>query len=430
MRTVNVRERYRSLKSLSREVSESAVRRRTEAQIHICNRSLAPLIHRLPLPALGDCNRGRECTPCHLSVDGRTRQTRDGFDLAGWVGGGACAGGKLASTGNLVYLMKCGRVVLVRKSLMDLWQITRIPAENSPLSDLLAFAEEYPVISFAQEVVHRFLQELASGPGAVIDLAFDGERSLLAVVVDTCENADRSADFVVLGYRPTPAAETVLVRALEIAISIAAGGPQANLEVADEGLPAISELLREFGYREVYRILRCEAVAEDFWRAAQRVDPLRLVGCRWVDLSEDLVECYYSIVKMAFREALGVQIPVFEDFRRTSLAAPILPRLLLDGRKVVAFVAVRVDPGMPRIGEVHIIGRDPRYRGQRLGEQLLAQAAEILHRHGAERCRLEVIAVNPALVLYERFGFRIVKVVPVYQIPVGQASSASRGSFP
>ena len=93
-------------------------------------------------------------------------------------------------------------------------------------------------------------------------------------------------------------------------------------------------------------------------------------------------------------------------------------RILLDRDDTIAAL-VRV-AARGAHGEIQILARRPRYRGQGLGPRLMAEALRLLWNGAPRPVELEVEAANEgALSLYRRFGFEVVSRLPVLALDLG-----------
>ncbi len=79
--------------------------------------------------------------------------------------------------------------------------------------------------------------------------------------------------------------------------------------------------------------------------------------------------------------------------------------------RVVGFAIVR---WVADESELLLLAVDPELRGQGIGSALLADWLELAGSKGARRYFLEMRTDNPAITLYNRFGFNTVSVRPAY----------------
>ncbi len=78
-------------------------------------------------------------------------------------------------------------------------------------------------------------------------------------------------------------------------------------------------------------------------------------------------------------------------------------------------------------GRVYALAISPEARGRRLGPRMLEQLIDALRGRGAGRIFLEVRPDNPAVKLYEKFGFAACKTLPDYY---GKGHPAQRMARP
>jgi ribosomal protein S18 acetylase RimI-like enzyme len=138
-------------------------------------------------------------------------------------------------------------------------------------------------------------------------------------------------------------------------------------------------------------------------------------GLRWVSASTADAEAMQALQAAAFAGVPG-WYGVGVDATRAMIAeAPIPPRLVRAGDRLVASARVGRGPG-GEDGLIHSIARDPAFRGRGLGEPLLAEAMRTLHAAGARRFKLDVAALNRrAIELYLRHGFVVTSEEPTYR---------------
>ena len=141
---------------------------------------------------------------------------------------------------------------------------------------------------------------------------------------------------------------------------------------------------------------------------------------RWQRCSEELALPYYKTLVASWADLPGSFIGTFAQLleRIETYADPIW--LLLTGEQetpVAAFFRVECEPN--RRGVIAALGRHPDLRGHGLGEHIMARALGRLSELNAEAITLEVAASNSSgLALYERFGFEVVREMPVYSRPL------------
>jgi ribosomal protein S18 acetylase RimI-like enzyme len=78
-----------------------------------------------------------------------------------------------------------------------------------------------------------------------------------------------------------------------------------------------------------------------------------------------------------------------------------------------------------RQAELRFLCRNPRFRGQRMGDRALSEAFRVLRRMGASAVQLDVASTNrAALALYDRWGFRRVEREEVHRIALPPSASS------
>lgn len=290
---------------------------------------------------------------------------------------------------------------------------TRRPFRGDDLDDLLRFIRAHPLATHNDSLLRTLLTTLPRSPDHVLDLHLAGQRALVACVVDTVRNTSDSAVLELLGLDAGPHTPALLTFALEAAQDLARSGPARCLEISLPGaLTDHAACLLQRGYHVAYR--QYHMIRE----GNPPPPPLRDCGLHFADADLADLPAYHALVAAAFAAVPGAQLSDLDTFRAMFEQTPRRPRLLFHGERLVGFVKTSLDPD-GRTGLVNILGRDPASSGQRLGDILLAEAARVLLRDGAERIRLEVAVSNHnALGLYRRHGFMIVADLPTYQAAI------------
>jgi ribosomal protein S18 acetylase RimI-like enzyme len=136
----------------------------------------------------------------------------------------------------------------------------------------------------------------------------------------------------------------------------------------------------------------------------------------WSDVDASSVDAAYACWRDAFLETTSPMTSP-EDGRAILLGADPRPRVLYAGRDVAAVLRVLWLDEAARAGELRFIGRNPIFRGQRLGDRALSEAFRVLHRMGARSVQLDVASNNrAALALYDRWKFRRTGQEEVFRI--------------
>jgi GNAT superfamily N-acetyltransferase len=277
------------------------------------------------------------------------------------------------------------------------------------LEDLERFVRDNPVVDADAALLRLLLVSTPRSPEHVLDLATGGERVLVGSVLDTMISVSAGAALVLLGFREREGSAEALGRALSAAEDLARRGPRRRLEVPlPEALQRHAPVLSARGYAIAFAHYHME-------RPAEAPPPAALPdGLRWVSASTADAGAIQALALAAFAGVPGWYGAGVDAMRAMIAEAPIPPRLVREGDRLVACVRVGLAPG-GEDGLIHSIARDPAFRGRGLGVPLLAEAMRALHAVGARRFKLDVAAVNRrAVELYLRHGFVVTSEEPTY----------------
>ena len=277
------------------------------------------------------------------------------------------------------------------------------------LDERQAFCTKYPGEHVPPGDI-PYLLSLAGGPESVLELS-DGEgRGVLAMLLESCENAADAAEIVLLGRRPGAATDAWAEATLAWGMAKARHGPRANLHVPGPEQGFFSkELLQRAGFTEAFRTHDMERPP-----APPPELPELPPGLRMADLQPEWIPSLYETTVRAFATVPGANVPPLSDFAPRMLSRPIPPRVVLQGERAVGFVRVELDAD--GTGRIQMLGRHPDVRGTGLGPRLLAEGLHLLSARGAGRIGLEVAAENErALALYQRAGFEVVRSCSTWQ---------------
>ncbi len=269
---------------------------------------------------------------------------------------------------------------------------------------------DHPLVDTDTALLRLFLVSTPRSPEHVLDLGAGGERVLVGSVLDTMSNASASALLLLLGFREREGSAEALGRAVDVAEDLVRRGPLRRLDVP---LPAALQrhapVLSARGYAFAFACYHME-------RPAEAPPPAPLPdGLRWVSASTADAEAMQAMARAAFADVPGWYGAGVDATRALIAEAPIPPRLVRAGDRLVACARVGLDPG-GEDGLIHSIARDPAFRGRGLGAPLLTEAMRGLHAAGARRFKLDVAAVNRRAVdLYLRHGFVVTSEEPTYR---------------
>lgn len=262
-------------------------------------------------------------------------------------------------------------------------------ATPTELGAWVAWCRAHPG-EFDAALIERLATRIARGPDAVIGAFRDGELCVAGVIVDTCTNADDSADLAVIGASspPTDAVDALLARA-EVATR---QGARRALDLAiTASTRAWEPVARARGYQPAFAVYE---LRRDAGAPAPTPGPLP-AGFSWDDLRPDAeMAAYHQLVVRAFSEVPGAQVSSAEEMRGSLGSRP--SRVLRYEGALVGFVSVAGR-------ELRSLGVAPHVRGLGLGDHLVAEGLAEL---GPGHATLSVAARNDrALRLYERHGF-------------------------
>ncbi|MEM2522106.1 MAG: ribosomal protein S18-alanine N-acetyltransferase [Candidatus Bathyarchaeia archaeon] len=109
-------------------------------------------------------------------------------------------------------------------------------------------------------------------------------------------------------------------------------------------------------------------------------------------------------------------IDLYERFPETFIVAE-------ENGEVVGYIMCRIETGLANFGLGGFIKRGhvvsiavmPQHRGKGIGEALVKKAMEGMRLYNAKQCFLEVRVTNtPAINLYKKLGFKIVRIIRGY----------------
>ena len=91
--------------------------------------------------------------------------------------------------------------------------------------------------------------------------------------------------------------------------------------------------------------------------------------------------------------------------------------------EIVGYIMCRIETGLPNFGFLGLIKKGhvvsiavlPEHRRKGVGQALMKEAMKNMRKYNAKECYLEVRVSNkPAITLYEKLGFQIVKTIRHY----------------
>jgi ribosomal protein S18 acetylase RimI-like enzyme len=293
---------------------------------------------------------------------------------------------------------------------VSIWIATRVTQnETQELESKVLFALEHP----AARADRGTLARLLGAPDTmrqVLDYWDRGERALLAVLRKGGGGAANASQLLVLGCR-TPLDAGAFSGFLDEAEGRAKpGGSEGEcaLElVLPPPLGCMRELLKKRGYSDVYTYLTLVAEVPSTFESGDS---------EWRDVDATNLDAAYACIRDAFL-ANGEPVASPEEARAVLLDADPRPRMLFaEGEAAAVLRLVWLDEAA-RAAELRFVGRNPRFRGRRVGDRALSETFRVLRHMGASSVQLSVASTNrPALDLYDRWGFRRVEQEEVFRI--------------
>jgi ribosomal protein S18 acetylase RimI-like enzyme len=267
------------------------------------------------------------------------------------------------------------------------------------LESRVLFALEHPAARMDRGTLARLLGE-PDPMRQVLDYRHGGERVLLAVLVEGGRGPADASLLVILGCR-TPletGAFSGFLDEVEGRVPPRVGQAERALEfVLPPSLADTRERLEERGYANVYVYLTLVAEVPSTLASD---DP------EWCDVDASNVDAAYACYRDAF-VATSEPVASPDEARAVLLGAEPRPRVLFANGEAAAVLRVAWLDEAARAGELRFVCRNPRLRGQRMGDRALSEAFRGLRRMGASSVQLSVASTNQAAVdLYDRCGFR------------------------
>lgn len=266
----------------------------------------------------------------------------------------------------------------------------------------------------------RFLLGLARGPESVFDLHDERGRALVAVLTDRCDNSGGATELMLLACREACLDERLIATCVERAIAAAIAGPHGQLElVVDNSVRPHREILMSRGFEPRFEMVAME-------QRRPHVPVGKPTGWAWSDVVRGDIPAVVALGRAAFAGHPGVNFPPGDCGSGWMLERSPPVRLLRAGGRLIGSVSVRRDT-VEEAGMIEIIQRHPDYARRGVGAILMTEALRLLAVAECRTVRLDASVQNRrALTLYERFGFQVTEVKPVF----GRATPSSAPEAP
>jgi GNAT superfamily N-acetyltransferase len=287
----------------------------------------------------------------------------------------------------------------------------RRPFDTQDIERVLSFCADHPASDLPTTLRRRFLTTLTSSTEGVVELTANDGAVVIAVVIDEIESDADCAVMELLAVREGPSLPALLATALDAAEPFVRGGARSGIEApVQPGQTAWGALLQSRSYHHAFTSYDMETAA----REPPPTPPLPGPEWRWERAHVGHAIPYYASLQAAMAGIPGFYPSSFEKFRERLGQPGGLDTVLLCGARVAGFACGVIKHA--DLGYISLIGRHPRFRGQGLGEILLAYTMGALAELGAVRYGLDVTASNAgAIDLYQRHGFEVEQSVPVYR---------------
>ena len=277
------------------------------------------------------------------------------------------------------------------------------------LESKVLFALEHPAVRADRGTLARLL----GAPDTmrqVLDYWHGGERVLLAVLRKGGGGPADASQLLMLGCRAPLDVGAFSGFLDEAEGRVEPGGSEGHRALAlvlPAPLGCMRELLKERGYSHAYTY---------FTLVAEVPLTLESGDTEWRDVDASNVDAAYACHRDAFL-ATGEPVASPEEARAVLLGADPRPRVLFVQGEAAAVVRVVWLDEAARAVELRFVCRNPRFRGQRVGDRALSETFRVSRHMGASSVQLAVASTNrPALNLYDRWGFRHVEQEEVFRI--------------
>jgi ribosomal protein S18 acetylase RimI-like enzyme len=271
--------------------------------------------------------------------------------------------------------------------------------ESQEMESKVQFVLEHPVAHADRGTLARLLGA-PDTKRQVLDRWDAGERVVVAVLIRGDGGASAASQLLILGCHTSvdAGAFSAFLDEAERRVHPEESEENRALELAlPPPLGPMREVLKKRGYSNVYSYLTLVAEVPS---TSESDD------AEWQDADASNVDAAYACCREAF---LATTAPVTspEDGRAILLAADPRPRILFAHGEVGAVLRVVWVDETARAAELRFVCRNPRFRGQRMGDRALSEMFRLLQRMGALSVELSVASTNrAALDLYDRWRFR------------------------
>lgn len=272
-------------------------------------------------------------------------------------------------------------------------------AGDAAHEERVRFCLEHGVAHWREGDVRLLAETLVRGPEGVLDLR-RGESRLVASLVEKADSEIDCAELVPLGLVGDED-RALLADAVAWAHALATTGPRSVLSVPlGPRLAAHRAWLMGLGFALAHESLTMTTPDATF----PDVPPPE--GTAFIDWHPGVAaEVVDQMIRRAFVGIPGIMVMDVASLRERLRTAFPPARVLMAGDALVGLARTRV-PDSDGTGFIHLLVREPTWKGRGVGPALLAEACRVLVAHGAQRFQLDVASMNArAIALYTQSGF-------------------------
>lgn len=289
----------------------------------------------------------------------------------------------------------------------------------------VGFCLQNGVSSWREGDIRLLSETLVRGPEGVLDLRRGGAR-LVASLVEKADSEIDCAELVPLGLAGGEGGlgeddeRGLLAEAVAWADALARTGRRSVLSVPlGAKLARHRTWLEGEGFRLAHESLTMRTADATY----REVPPPE--GTAFCDWHPGLaVEAIDTMIREAFRGIPGIMVMDLESLRERLKTATPPARVLVArgtgdaGETVVGLARTRV-PDEAGTGFIHLLVREPGWKGRGIGPALLSEACRILSALGAKRFELDVASMNTrAIALYTSHGFATASIEASFVRPL------------
>lgn len=281
------------------------------------------------------------------------------------------------------------------------------------LASFVDYIHAHPIANIEGE---QYLRYCVRNPEAILDFR---EQGFLAVIMDGVTGAGGLKPFSLVAMERPSLSVDEARRLIEAALSRASLLKISALEwFLHEFWQPHRALLESYGFS-----LACREYEMRCHQAGPPAKPIP-EGWHWDDAITEKKE-YVRVLRAAFAQMDGIFLPEEGELLRRLEEPDKRARILIAEKRGVALTRVNI-----KRNYIHLIARDPVFRGQGVGELAMDEALRLLPRRPVD---LTVVTHNqPAVSLYQKYGFGVERedIILAYRFLYSSAGGGSdQGQF-